>query len=73
MAAKGALASIRLNAKVRNGTPGIRSRGLSGHCKSVRPQVHMKCSIWDRAMVAQSQSAFGKLEMARLRTHFLAL
>ncbi len=25
------------------------TRARSGHCKSVRPQVHMKCSIWDRA------------------------
>ncbi len=33
----------------------LRSRGLNGHSggnfKSIRPQVHTKCSIWDRAHV----------------------
>ncbi len=31
----------------------LRARG--GHCESVRPQVHTKCSIWDRATLFHVQ------------------
>ncbi len=46
MAAKGPLASTPLKAKMRNGT----LYGLVDLTDTrIRPQVHMKCSIWDRA------------------------
>ncbi len=46
MAAKGPLASTPLKAKMRNGT----HYGLVDLTDTrIRPQVHMKCSIWDRA------------------------
>ncbi len=55
----------RSRAQIRNGTPcGLvdltDTRG--GHCKSLRPQVHMKCSIWDRAKITYTGFRFWNVQ-----------